>query len=81
MADHLLLARPLLLLGIGVSVAVTAFLLPELPILGQLGAGAALMAVYFACLHAFILGPDARRRAAASGGGSGGAWSFMTQRS
>ena len=73
--------RPLLLLGIGVSVSLIAFLLPTLSILGQLGVGAALMAVYFACVHTFILGPDARhvlRRLVAD---PAGAWSFMTQRS
>ena len=73
--------KPLLLLAIGASVAVTAFLLPELPILGQLAAGAALMAIFFACVHAFILGHDARDVLRRMLTDPASAWSFMTQKS
>ena len=73
--------KPLLLLVIGASVAVTAFLLPELPILGQLAAGAALMAVFFACVHAFILGHDAREVLRRMLTDPASAWSFMTRKS
>ena len=73
--------KPLLLLSIGVIVAVTAFLLPELPIPGQLAAGTALMAIYFTCLHTFILGADAREVLRRVLTDPASAWSFMTQKS
>ena len=73
--------RPLLLVGIGASVSLAAFLLPELPIVGLMGAGALLMVTYFAGVHTFILGPDDRQLLRRLLTDPAGAWSFMTQRS
>jgi len=73
--------RPLLVLGIGASVSLAAFLLPALPIAGLVGAGCLLMLVYFACVHAFVLGPSERLLLRRLLTDPAGAWSFMTRRS
>jgi hypothetical protein len=39
------------------------------------------MAIFFACVHAFILGPDAREVLRRMLTDPASAWSFMTQKS
>lgn len=73
--------RPLLILGMGASVSLVAFVLPPLSIARLLGAGALLMVVFLAGVYAFILGPDERQLLRRMLTDPAGTWSFMTRRS
>ena len=73
--------RPLLILGMGASVSLVAFVLPPLSIASLFGAGALLMVIFLAGVYAFILGPGERQLLLRLVTDPAGTWSFMTRRS